>query len=189
MTQMRVVAAKANARDKGKPDPASSILKIKGSEIQQTITELLMEVVGPFALPFADEDDAGLERTSGRTGLCRPARARLFQLPQGFDLRRLQRNSEEHHRESDPRPLTAGAGEKRKTRVMDFEFSEEQQLLKDSIEGLLGDKYDFETAQEDSRKQRTAGAARSGSSLPSSACSACPSPKRMAASAAVRSKP
>ncbi len=27
---------------------------------------------------------------------------------------------------------------------MDFEFSEEQQLLKDSIEGLLGDKYDFE---------------------------------------------
>ncbi len=28
---------------------------------------------------------------------------------------------------------------------MDFEFSEEQQLLKDSIEGLLGDKYDFET--------------------------------------------
>jgi pimeloyl-CoA dehydrogenase small subunit len=28
---------------------------------------------------------------------------------------------------------------------MDFELSEEQQLLKDSIEGLLGDKYDFET--------------------------------------------
>lgn len=27
---------------------------------------------------------------------------------------------------------------------MDFEFSEEQQLLKDSIEGLLGDKYGFE---------------------------------------------
>lgn len=28
---------------------------------------------------------------------------------------------------------------------MDFEFSEEQQLLKDSIEGLLTDKYDFES--------------------------------------------
>lgn len=28
---------------------------------------------------------------------------------------------------------------------MDFEFTEEQQLLKDSIEGLLGDKYDFES--------------------------------------------
>ena len=27
------------------------MLKIKGSEIQQTITELLLEVVGPYALP------------------------------------------------------------------------------------------------------------------------------------------
>jgi alkylation response protein AidB-like acyl-CoA dehydrogenase len=58
MTQMRVVAAEGKRRD-NKPDPASSILKIKGSEIQQNITDLLMEVVGPFALPFTDEDDAG----------------------------------------------------------------------------------------------------------------------------------
>ena len=49
MTQLRVVAA-ARGRA-GKPDPASSILKIRGSEIQQTISELLMEAVGPFALP------------------------------------------------------------------------------------------------------------------------------------------
>jgi alkylation response protein AidB-like acyl-CoA dehydrogenase len=49
MTQLRVVAAARN-RD-GKPDPASSILKIRGSEIQQTISELLMEAVGPYALP------------------------------------------------------------------------------------------------------------------------------------------
>ena len=58
MTQMRVVAAEGKRRD-NKPDPASSILKIKGSEIQQNITDLLMEVVGPFALPFTDEDDTG----------------------------------------------------------------------------------------------------------------------------------
>jgi pimeloyl-CoA dehydrogenase large subunit len=49
MTQLRVVAAARNRN--GKPDPASSILKIRGSEIQQTISELLMEAVGPFALP------------------------------------------------------------------------------------------------------------------------------------------
>jgi pimeloyl-CoA dehydrogenase large subunit len=49
MTQLRVVAAARNRS--GKPDPASSILKIRGSEIQQTISELLMEAVGPFALP------------------------------------------------------------------------------------------------------------------------------------------
>jgi pimeloyl-CoA dehydrogenase large subunit len=49
MTQLRVVAAERD--DNGKPDPASSILKIRGSEIQQSISELLMEAVGPYALP------------------------------------------------------------------------------------------------------------------------------------------
>jgi pimeloyl-CoA dehydrogenase large subunit len=48
MTELRVVAARTHSN---KPDPASSILKIKGSEIQQLITELLLEVVGPYALP------------------------------------------------------------------------------------------------------------------------------------------
>ena len=48
MTELRVVAERTRSN---KPDPASSILKIKGSEIQQIITELLVEVVGPYALP------------------------------------------------------------------------------------------------------------------------------------------
>ena len=52
--QLRVVAAERN-RKGNRPDPASSILKIKGSEIQQTISELLMEVVGPYALPYQPE--------------------------------------------------------------------------------------------------------------------------------------
>jgi pimeloyl-CoA dehydrogenase large subunit len=59
MTQLRVVAAAKNGRG-NKPDPASSILKIKGSEIQQTISELLFEVVGPYGLPYQPsqiEDD------------------------------------------------------------------------------------------------------------------------------------
>ena len=52
MTQLRVVAAeRERGGDGNRPDPASSILKIKGSEIQQAITELLLEVVGPYALP------------------------------------------------------------------------------------------------------------------------------------------
>ena len=49
ITQMRVIS---NRRNAGKPDPASSVLKIKGSEIQQATTDLLMEVVGPYALPY-----------------------------------------------------------------------------------------------------------------------------------------
>ena len=49
MTQLRVVAAER--RNGNRPDPKSSILKIKGSEIQQAVSELLMEAIGPYALP------------------------------------------------------------------------------------------------------------------------------------------
>ena len=62
MTQMRVIS---NRRNAGKPDPASSVLKIKGSEIQQATTDLLMEVVGPYALPYRDSDDMGNEPPVG----------------------------------------------------------------------------------------------------------------------------
>jgi len=58
MTQLRVVASEKNRKDK-KPDPASSILKIKGSELQQAVTELAMELVGPYAMPAPDELDEG----------------------------------------------------------------------------------------------------------------------------------
>jgi len=54
MTQMRVIS---NRRNDGRPDPASSVLKIKGSEIQQATTELLMEVVGPYALAYEDPEE------------------------------------------------------------------------------------------------------------------------------------
>ena len=58
MTQLRVVAAE-RTRKGNKPDPASSILKIKGSEIQQATTELVMEIVGPYALPYQQEHEDG----------------------------------------------------------------------------------------------------------------------------------
>ena len=62
ITQLRVVAAERN-RGTGKPDPASSVLKIKGSEIQQATTELLMDIIGPYSAPFADEDLDGSNET------------------------------------------------------------------------------------------------------------------------------
>jgi pimeloyl-CoA dehydrogenase large subunit len=64
MTQLRVVSAERHGRS-NKPDPASSILKLKGSEIQQTISELLMEVVGPYALPYQPDIDGGNEPPIG----------------------------------------------------------------------------------------------------------------------------
>lgn len=62
LTQLRVVAADAKRGNTGRPDPASSILKIKGSQIQQATTQLLMQVMGPHALPYhADEMDGSNE--------------------------------------------------------------------------------------------------------------------------------
>ena len=66
MTQLRVLSEEKKRGRGGKPDPASSILKIKGSEIQQLTTELLMEVAGPLSLPFAAHDSPiGHNETSG----------------------------------------------------------------------------------------------------------------------------
>ena len=60
LSVMRVIANETK-NGKGKPDPASSILKIKGSDIQQTISELLVEVAGPFATPYLPEEGIGNE--------------------------------------------------------------------------------------------------------------------------------
>ena len=129
MTQMRVIS---NRRNDGKPDPASSVLKIKGSEIQQATTELLMEVVGPYALPY-ETTGRWLQRAAGRLRLVRPAGADLFQQPQGHDLWRIERDPARNHRQSHLGTLT-----------MDFELSGEQQMLRDNIVRLMKDRYGFE---------------------------------------------
>ena len=49
ITQMRVVANSVHLPP-GAPDPTSSILKLKGTELQQATTEILMEVAGPNAM-------------------------------------------------------------------------------------------------------------------------------------------
>jgi alkylation response protein AidB-like acyl-CoA dehydrogenase len=56
LTQMRVASGSSG----GKANPASSVLKLRGSQLQQTATELLVEVAGLDALPF----DAGDEIAS-----------------------------------------------------------------------------------------------------------------------------
>ena len=52
LTQLRVSGDEGG----GKPNPASSILKLRGSQLQQAVTELLVEVAGPDALPFGAGD-------------------------------------------------------------------------------------------------------------------------------------
>jgi alkylation response protein AidB-like acyl-CoA dehydrogenase len=53
LTQMRVASGSSD----GKPNPASSVLKLRGSQLQQMATELLVEVAGPDALPFEAGDE------------------------------------------------------------------------------------------------------------------------------------
>lgn len=48
MAQMQILARAGN--DGAKPDPASSILKLRGSQLQQRASELLMELDGPATL-------------------------------------------------------------------------------------------------------------------------------------------
>jgi alkylation response protein AidB-like acyl-CoA dehydrogenase len=48
ITNLRTLAAEREGRA---PGPQASILKVKGTEIQQALTELMMEAVGPYALP------------------------------------------------------------------------------------------------------------------------------------------
>jgi alkylation response protein AidB-like acyl-CoA dehydrogenase len=51
LTALRVVAHSAG----GKPHPASSVLKLRGSELQQAATELVVDIAGPLSLAsFAD---------------------------------------------------------------------------------------------------------------------------------------
>ncbi|MET8652098.1 MULTISPECIES: acyl-CoA dehydrogenase family protein [Nocardia] len=54
LTQLRVVS---NSED-GKPNPVSSVLKMRGSELQQAATELLLDIAGPDAIPVGAEDIA-----------------------------------------------------------------------------------------------------------------------------------
>ncbi|MFT6616443.1 MAG: alkylation response protein AidB-like acyl-CoA dehydrogenase [Halopseudomonas sp.] len=53
MSTLRIIAA---AKEGGVPGAESSILKVKGTEIRQAITNLLRKAIGPYALPFLPEE-------------------------------------------------------------------------------------------------------------------------------------
>ncbi|MDP9117579.1 MAG: acyl-CoA dehydrogenase family protein [Actinomycetota bacterium] len=65
----------------GKPDPVSSVLKLKGSELQQQATELLVDVLGPAALGYRE----GADRPDGFSDL---AEGSLDALPTYFNWRK-----------------------------------------------------------------------------------------------------
>ena len=75
ITQYRVVSAYDQAGGSGKPDPLSSVLKVKGTELLQATTELAIDVAGPMATPIwaqeleaLNEPDDLLEASSASVG-------------------------------------------------------------------------------------------------------------------------
>jgi alkylation response protein AidB-like acyl-CoA dehydrogenase len=64
ITNLRALSAESQ---KKAPGPEASILKIKGTEIQQTLSELMMYAVGPYALPFKREsaEEGDLKTVAG----------------------------------------------------------------------------------------------------------------------------
>jgi alkylation response protein AidB-like acyl-CoA dehydrogenase len=53
LTALRVVAHSAD----GKPHPASSVLKLKGTELQQAVSELVVDLAGPASLASGARDE------------------------------------------------------------------------------------------------------------------------------------
>ncbi len=112
ITNLRVLSAIAT--ESRAPGPEVSLLKIKGSEIIQELAELQMHALGPDALPYLREAlEAGLGSGAvARGSLCRlraAAHRPIFQPAQDHDLCGLDRDPEEHHRQT-------GAGSLRRRR-------------------------------------------------------------------------
>ena len=75
ITQYRVVSAYDKMKGAGRPDPLSSVLKVKGTELLQATTELAMDVAGPLSMPVwaqeleaMNEPDEMMEAASASTG-------------------------------------------------------------------------------------------------------------------------
>ena len=62
MTAMRLLDSDKH-REKGKPNPMSSVLKIKGAETQQRSAELMLKAAGPHAIAAKWEDRNILAKT------------------------------------------------------------------------------------------------------------------------------
>jgi alkylation response protein AidB-like acyl-CoA dehydrogenase len=64
LTALRVAANSSE----GKPHPASSVLKLKGSELQQAVSELVLDLAGPAGLASGAGEDSALDEWARLAG-------------------------------------------------------------------------------------------------------------------------
>lgn len=74
ITTLRVIAADEK---KAAPGPEASILKVKATEILQGISELMLDAIGPEALPFSAAGHPDPEQIAGSLPMARIARQYL----------------------------------------------------------------------------------------------------------------
>ena len=75
ITNLRVLSAE---RENKAPGAEASILKIKGTEIQQAISELMMQAVGAYALPCKQADVGPAYAANLGTGYCNRRKLSIF---------------------------------------------------------------------------------------------------------------
>ncbi|HZC73377.1 MAG TPA: acyl-CoA dehydrogenase family protein [Jatrophihabitans sp.] len=80
MSVLRVLAREASL-PAGVPDPVSSVLKLRGSELQQDASELLVDVLGPAALPYRESHTAA-------DGFSAPPEGAVDAMPTYFNWRK-----------------------------------------------------------------------------------------------------
>jgi len=110
---LEVTVLKVMSTPRGAPGPEASVLKLKGSEIRQTLTELHMLALGPYAAPHLPEllapdhsltplNDLLVAHAAERSARGRRRRGHrpVPQLPQGHHLRRQQRGTAQHPRQA-----------------------------------------------------------------------------------------
>ena len=163
------------------PGAESSILKIVGTELQQELTELAMDAMG--------HDGAGLVRLAGGSAAGERALGGVaVQLPaRRDDLRRVQRDPEEHHREADPRPALGLSGRTRSASFMNFDLSDEQQMLVDTVAKFVEERLEPRALPQAARQRARLGDRDVGAHGRDGLARRCRSPRSTAASAAASS--
>jgi alkylation response protein AidB-like acyl-CoA dehydrogenase len=155
----------------------AGLLKIRGSEIQQRYSELMMLAGGPIRLPFIQEAmEAGWQGDYPARPALAPLAVHLLQHAQDHHLRRFERSATQHRRADGP-------GLRRQN--MDFNFTDDQEQLRDAVRKWVDKGYDFERRR--GIEAKGGFSARPGTNWPSSAWAACTSARKTAAWAWARS--
>ena len=124
-----------------------SALKLRGSALQQQVTDLQVEALGLHALRFwgHGEGEAMDARAAfALAGFRAGSHGRGADRARFHHLRRIAGSAEEHHRQAGVRPVGRDKPARGKRKKMDFNLTDEQQMLRESASRFVREQYGFE---------------------------------------------